>query len=62
MKASDAGNTDAWDMIIANVTSQLREVAALASRLKISLDYFEKRRAQGAPYPGEEKLKEAGLI
>ena len=52
----------AWDFIIRNGLVQLQEVEAQAARLRVSLEYFEKRRASGDPFPGEEKLREAGLI
>lgn len=51
-----------WDFIIANGTKQLCEVEALAARLRTSLEYFEKRRASGDEFPGEERLRQVGLI
>ena len=51
-----------WDLIIESGVIQLREAEAVAARLRVSIDHFEKRKLLGAPFPGEEKLREAGLI
>jgi len=51
-----------WDFIISAVLLQLQELEAQAARLRVSLEYFERRKASGDTFPGEDKLKEAGLI
>lgn len=51
-----------WDFLIANVVSQLREVDSLGARLRVSLQYFEKKKMSGDKFPGEEALKNAGLL
>ena len=51
-----------WDFLIDNTVSQLREVESLAAKLRISLNYFEKKKLNGDSFPGEENLKEAGIL
>lgn len=54
--------TDGWDFVINSGMIQLRELEAQTARLRVSLEYFEKRRVSGSAFPGEQKLKDAGWI
>ena len=51
-----------WDVAITNGTKQLQELEAMAARIREAIKYFEERKKSGDQFPGEEKLKEAGLI
>jgi hypothetical protein len=51
-----------WDTVINSELIQLQELEAQAARLRVSIEYFEKRKGSGAPFPGQDKLKEAGLL
>ena len=54
--------TEGWDFIINNIVVQIAETEAQTARLRVSLEYFEKRRASGERFCGEKKLRSIGLI
>lgn len=51
-----------WDAVISSAVNQLSELEAIASRVRVSLEYFERRKASGELFPGREALKDEGLI
>ena len=53
---------EGWDFIINSGLVKLGEVEAKAAKLRVALEHFEKRRASGDPFPGEDKLRSMGLI
>jgi hypothetical protein len=56
------GPAESWDFVINSGLIQLQELEAQAARLRVSIEYFEKRRASGAEFPGGKRLKDAGLV
>ena len=54
--------TDGWDMMIALVLRQLQTLEGMSGKLTFALNYFQEQKRNGEPFPGEEKLKQAGLI
>ncbi len=55
-------DVNGWDFVILQGIRQIQSYEALIARIRVSLEHFEKQKANGEPFPGEDKLKEAGLI
>jgi hypothetical protein len=48
--------------MIASATKQLQALEGLSAKLRFAVSYFREQKEGGEPFPGDEKLKEAGLI
>jgi hypothetical protein len=51
-----------WDLVIEESARQLQEAESRSARLRVCLDYFQKRKESGDPFPGIEMLRKKGLI
>lgn len=51
-----------WDGAIDECLRQLQEYEAQASRLRVSLEYFQSRKESGDQFPGIDILKKKGLL
>jgi hypothetical protein len=51
-----------WDLVIVASFKELKECESRAAELRVCLDYFQKRKDSGDPFPGIEKLRERGLL
>ena len=61
-KSHEVINRQGWDVIIESVTRQLQEYEKEAGRLRVLIEYFTSRKASGDPFPGEDRLRERGLL
>ena len=62
VNSEDLRTTEGWDFIIDSGLVKLGEAEAKAAKLRVALEHFEKCRASGDPFPGEDKLRSMGLI
>ena len=51
-----------WDFVIEQGIKELAALEAMAAKIRISVEYFEKRRESGDPFPGEDRLRAGGLL
>jgi len=51
-----------WDLVIEESARQLQESESRAAKLRVCLDYFQKRKDSGDQFPGIEILREKGLL
>ena len=61
-KSRNVKQLPTWDLAIDECATQLRECEGLAAKLKVSLDYFLKRKQSGDPFPGIEQLRKRGFV
>jgi hypothetical protein len=54
--------SDTWEWLIEQATAKLQHHESQASKLRVAIEHFERRKASGDPFPGLEKLKEKGLV
>jgi hypothetical protein len=51
-----------WDALINSIYRQLQEYEKESARLRVAMEYFEKRKATGDVFPGEDQLRAKGLL
>ena len=61
-KSRHVNNAPNWDLVIDESARQLQEAESRSARLRVCLDYFQKRKESGDAFPGIETLRKKGLI
>ncbi len=61
-KSHDVNLMPNWDLVIEESARQLQEYESRAARLRVCLSYFQKRKESGDPFPGNEVLRDKGLL